>query len=54
MEARDAPGQQVGNICGIIRGTAASVVSGREELNAPKVTAAAKEAAATGKVVGIV
>ena len=54
VENRDPLGAQVRNFCGVIRGAAEPVVSGREGLNTLKVVAAIKEAAATGKVVEIV
>lgn len=54
VEASDPLGLQIRNLCGVIRGTAEPVVSGREGLNTLKVIAAVKEAAATGKVVDIV
>ncbi len=50
VDDRDDPlGLQVRNLCNVIRGREAPVVSGREGLNTLKVIAAVKEAAATGR-----
>ena len=49
----DPLGLQVRNLCNVVRGTAAPVVSGREGLKTLKVIAAVKEAAASGRAVEI-
>ncbi len=54
VEARDPLALQVRNLCGVIRGTAQPVVSGREGLETLKVIAAVKQAALTGKAISIV
>ncbi|SMH48457.1 Gfo/Idh/MocA family protein [Azospirillum agricola] len=45
----DPLGLQIRNLCNVIRGVEAPVVSGREGLNTLKVVAAVKQAAATGR-----
>jgi predicted dehydrogenase len=53
VAAQDPLGRQVRNFCGVIRGTEAPVVSGREGLNTLKVIAGVKQAAASGRMVEI-
>lgn len=50
---KDPLGLQIQNLCDVIRGQAQPVVSGREGVNALKVIAAVKEAAATGGKVNV-
>jgi predicted dehydrogenase len=51
VDYTDPLGLQVRNLCGVIRGTAEPVVSGRQGLNTLKVIDAVKTAAATGQPV---
>ena len=53
VAAQDPLGLQVRNLCGVVRGTAAPVVSGREGLETLRVIEAVKESAATGRAVQI-
>ncbi len=53
VEAEDPLALQIRNFCGVIRGSEAPVVSGREGLSTLKVIAAIKEAAATGGLVRV-
>jgi len=49
----DPLGLQIANFCGVIRGTAAPVVTGREGLNTLRVIEAVKQAASSGSLVRI-
>ncbi|MFZ2642588.1 MAG: Gfo/Idh/MocA family oxidoreductase, partial [Verrucomicrobiia bacterium] len=53
FRGKDPLGLQIQNLCDVIRGQAQPVVSGREGVNALKVIAAVKEAAATGGKVNV-
>ena len=53
IQAKDPLGLQVRNLCGVVRGTAAPIVSGREGLETLRVIEAVKQAAATGRAVRI-
>ncbi len=53
VTAADPLALQVRNLCGVVRGTAAATVPGREGLNTLKVIAAISRAAASGKMVGV-
>jgi hypothetical protein len=50
----DPLGLQVQNLCDVVRGDAAPVVSGREGLKALEVIAAVKQAAVSGSLIRIV
>jgi predicted dehydrogenase len=52
-EAADPLGLQVQNLCGVIRGSAQPVVSGREGLKTLQVISAVKQAAATGRTINV-
>ena len=52
-EKEDPLGLQIANFCGVIRGTAEPVVSGREGLKTLRVIDAVKRAAETGDLVSV-
>lgn len=51
VQEKDPLGLQVRNLCGVVRGTAEPVVSGREGLKTLRVIEGVKQAAATGRAV---
>ena len=53
VAAEDPLGLQVRNLCGVVRGAASPVVSGREGLESLRVIEAIKRSAATGQAVSI-